>query len=62
MPLLWRDDVIGWVNASNQGGKLTVKPGFKKSQPRERAFRVEFQAEVARLETFLQRRDGRSRS
>jgi hypothetical protein len=57
LPLLWQDDVIGWVNASNQGGKLTVEPGFKKPKPRERAFRAEFQAEVARLEAFLQKRD-----
>jgi uncharacterized protein YcaQ len=56
MPLLWRDDVIGWVNASIQKGKLTVEPGFKKAQPKERAFRDEFQAEVARLELFLQKR------
>jgi uncharacterized protein YcaQ len=56
MPLLWRDDIIGWVNASNQGGKLTVKPGFKKTKPKEAAFRAEFQAEVARLEAFLQKR------
>jgi uncharacterized protein YcaQ len=62
MPLLWRDDVIGWVNASNQGGKLTVEPGFKKPKPKERAFRLEFQAEVARLETFLQKRGVRSHS
>ncbi len=55
MPLLWRDDIIGWVNASNQGGKLTVKPGFKKAKPKDAAFRAEFRAEVARLETFLQK-------
>jgi uncharacterized protein YcaQ len=62
MPLLWRDDVIGWVNASNQGGKLRVEAGFKKAKPKERAFRIEFQSEVARLETFLQKRTGASRS
>jgi uncharacterized protein YcaQ len=56
MPLLWRDDVIGWVNASNQAGKLTVEPGFMKAMPRESAFRQEFQAEVARLQAFLQKR------
>jgi uncharacterized protein len=56
MPLLWRDDIIGWVNASNQGGKLTVEPGFKKAKPKEPAFRSEFEAEVERLRTFLQKR------
>jgi uncharacterized protein YcaQ len=56
MPLLWRDDIIGWVNASNQGGKLTAEPGFRKAKPKEPAFRSEFQAEVERLRTFLQKR------
>jgi uncharacterized protein len=56
MPLLWRDDVIGWVNASNQAGKVTVEPGFIKAKPKEAAFRQEFQAEVARLQSFLQKR------
>jgi uncharacterized protein YcaQ len=61
MPVLWRDDVIGWVNASNQNGRLAVEAGFKKSEPKERAFRNEFQAEVARLELFLQKRQATSR-
>jgi hypothetical protein len=61
MPLLWRDDVIGWVNASNQGGKLKVEPGFKKPKPSKGAFRAEFDAEVTRLETFLQKRQSTSR-
>jgi uncharacterized protein len=62
MPLLWRDDVIGWVNASNPAGELTVEPGFKKAKPSERAFRVEFDAEVARLRTFLKKRNTSARS
>ena len=56
MPLLWRDDVIGWVNASTAGGRLTVEPGFQKAKPKEAAFRVQFEAEVARLRTFLTKR------
>jgi hypothetical protein len=55
MPLLWRDDMIGWVNVSGQNGKLRIQPGFIKAKPREAAFRAEFDAEVARLETFLVR-------
>jgi hypothetical protein len=61
MPLLWRDDVIGWVNASNRGGKVTVEPRFRNAKPKESTFREEFQAEVARLETFLQKRESTSR-
>jgi len=61
MPLLWRDDVIGWVNAASQDGKLGVQAGFNKAKPTETAFRREFEAEVARLETFLQKRERASR-
>jgi uncharacterized protein len=56
MPLLWRDDVIGWVNAALQKGRLRVEPGFQKAKPKDAAFRREFDAEVARFQTFLQQR------
>jgi uncharacterized protein YcaQ len=56
LPLLWRDDVIGWVNAAQSAGKLIIKSGFHKTKPKEAAFRREFDAEVVRLETFLQQR------
>jgi uncharacterized protein len=57
LPLLWRDDVIGWVNVASQDGKMTVDPGFIKTKPKEPAFRQEFQAEVARLQAFLRKRN-----
>ena len=56
MPMLWRDDVIGWVHTSHRSGKLIVERGFQKGIPRERAFETEYEAEVARLERFLKRR------
>jgi uncharacterized protein len=59
MPLLWREDVIGWVNVSNKGGKLNVEPGFKKAKPAEPSFALELEAEVDRLQTFLQKRNSR---
>jgi uncharacterized protein YcaQ len=34
LPLLWRDDVIGWANAANVAGTLRVDVGFAKSRPR----------------------------
>lgn len=55
MPMLWRDDIIGWVNISTPDGKLVVERGFKKPIPRDRTFEKEFEAEVARLGEFLQR-------
>jgi uncharacterized protein YcaQ len=36
------------------GGKLNVELGFVEKAPRERAFRSEVDAEIARLETFLE--------
>jgi len=54
LPLLWRDDVIGWVNVSNRKGELSVVPGFKQEKPSDARFSVEFDAEVERLRGFLQ--------
>jgi uncharacterized protein YcaQ len=56
LPLLWRDDVIGWVNVPQPNGRLSVEPGFHKAKPKDAAFRREFEAEVARFQTFLQHR------
>ena len=53
MPLLWRDDVIGWVNISNRQGQLKVEAGFVKDRPTEPAFEKQFDEEVARFQHFL---------
>jgi uncharacterized protein YcaQ len=53
LPLLWRDQVIGWVNAGVSGGALTVEAGFSGARPRGRDFQRAFDAEVARLAAFL---------
>jgi uncharacterized protein len=55
LPLLWRDDVIGWVNVSNREGGLRVEPGFRKDKPTDSTFAAEFDAEVERMRAFLQR-------
>jgi uncharacterized protein YcaQ len=57
MPMLWREEVIGWVNVLSQAGKWAVVPGFTKDRPSEPAFKSEFEAEVARLQVFLQPRN-----
>jgi uncharacterized protein YcaQ len=69
MPLLWRDDVIGWVNIARDNGGLDVQHGFAKANPGGKAFEQEFDAEVDRIRTFLQsdckgddRNSGRSAS
>ncbi len=53
MPLLWADRVIGWVNARVEVGKLTVEPGYVWPQPRSSQFRAELDAEIERMERFL---------
>jgi len=54
MPLLWRDRVIGWANLSVKNGELDSALGYVASRPpRERAFKRELEAELARMRTFL---------
>jgi uncharacterized protein len=56
MPLLWREDVVGWVNISSRQGAFSVVPGFSKEEPAEPAFWRELEAEVERFRRFLQSR------
>jgi uncharacterized protein YcaQ len=54
LPLLWKDDVIGWANASVKGGELTVDVGFALGdRPKSRRFTTELEAEIGRLRDFL---------
>ncbi len=57
MPLLWCDRVIGWVNAGIAGKKLNVEVGFVGKRPADREFKRELEAEIARLEIFLDRKE-----
>jgi uncharacterized protein YcaQ len=54
LPLLWRDGVIGWANASIAGGALSLDVGYVAGEPpRDRRFRQALAAERAALCTFL---------
>jgi uncharacterized protein YcaQ len=53
LPLLWRDQVIGWGNLALQKGELHADVGYLKSRPREPAFRNELEAELSRMRAFL---------
>ena len=53
MPLLWGDDVIGWVTCALRDGRLDVNTGFAKPRPRGRDFATGFDREMARMESFL---------
>jgi len=57
LPLLWRDAVLGWANIGARDGELQVQLGYVSGRPpRDGAFRRELEAELARLQTFLQPR------
>ncbi len=54
LPLLWRDQVLGWANLSVAGGLLKAEFGYVTGKaPRDAAFRHALQAELARMEAFL---------
>ena len=52
MPLLWGSEVIGWVNCTHAEPGLDVKPGFAGRKPAAE-FRPAFEAEVERMQDFL---------
>jgi uncharacterized protein YcaQ len=54
MPLLWRDQVIGWGNLSVREGKLHSQFGYIGGRPpREPAFAPALEAELAAMRRFL---------
>jgi uncharacterized protein YcaQ len=59
LPLLWREDVIGWANVSasrgakSSGTGLNVSLGFAVARPKDAAFEQGLEAEIARLGQFL---------
>ena len=52
LPMLWRDEVVGWANVTESGPAFGYVSG---TAPKERAFTRELEAELARLETFLKK-------
>jgi uncharacterized protein YcaQ len=54
LPLLWRDETIGWANVTVKNGELRSEFGYVKSRPpRDRRFASELAAELDRMRTFL---------
>jgi len=54
LPLLWREQVVGWGNLSVVDGKLVSSFGYASGRaPKDPAFRRERDAELARMEIFL---------
>lgn len=58
LPLLWRADVIGWVNVRGRGDALGIEPGFVSGHPpAEKAFPSAFAIEAERMRYFLSAHD-----
>jgi uncharacterized protein YcaQ len=54
LPLLWRDQVIGWANAAARDGRLVVHPGYVRGKaPRDARYRAALHDEAARMAAFL---------
>ena len=55
LPLLWRDQVIGWANLAVKDRKLQTELGYVTGKaPRDKAFRTALDEELVRMENFLQ--------
>jgi uncharacterized protein YcaQ len=54
LPMLWRDEVIGWGNVAVKDGRLANDFGYVSGRaPRERIFRNALDAELERMRGFL---------
>ena len=54
LPLIWRDQVIGWGNLSVKDGRLESEFGYVDAGPaNDPAFRSELDAELSRIREFL---------
>lgn len=54
LPLLWRENVVGWANARLDNGRLEVDTGFAMKKPsRAAAFRNALEAERERFRAFI---------
>ena len=51
MPLLWRENVIGWANCA--GLDSDVEIGYVDAEPTGTAYANALDAEISRLKTFL---------
>jgi uncharacterized protein YcaQ len=54
LPLLWRNEVIGWANAAAREGHLAVHTGYVRGNaPRDTRYRAALHDEAARMAAFL---------
>jgi uncharacterized protein YcaQ len=53
LPVLWREQMIGWANLTLKAGALDCQLGFVAHRPRERAFARALEAELERMRRFI---------
>ncbi len=53
LPLLWRDEVIGWANLKVAGGRLQPDIGHVAGRPADPAYERALDDELGRIERFL---------
>jgi uncharacterized protein YcaQ len=62
LPLLWRDQVIGWANVARRDGEIDANIGYVTGRaPRDRGYRQALEAEVDAVRTFLSERPASER-
>ncbi|MGB7345955.1 MAG: crosslink repair DNA glycosylase YcaQ family protein [Pirellulaceae bacterium] len=61
MPVLWQDEVIGWANAKVEDEILNMEFGYVAKRPRAKVFRLQAEAEVEAMATFLGLESGASK-
>jgi uncharacterized protein len=55
LPVLWRDQIIGWANVSAKGGSLEADVGYIGRAPSSKQFKAALDDEVERVRVFLAR-------
>ena len=53
MPLLWRDQVIGWVNWPERDSPSIETVQFVQSKPKSKLFQKALDQEISRMRDFL---------
>jgi uncharacterized protein len=56
MPVLWREQVIGWANLKVVDGRLQHELGFAGPPPRDRPFRLALEGALHQMQAFLDSR------
>lgn len=53
MPILWKDDVVGWANGRVQNGQLHFDIGYAKAFAKSRQYKTELDEELERFRHFM---------